>query len=239
MNKLIDSYGREVNYLRVSVTERCNFRCQYCMPEKPFSWTPKENLLSFEDMFEFMKVCIDEGINKIRITGGEPLLREDLDKFIKMIYDYEPTIDLDPVSAEEVLSIVARWAATEGRAAVITTHRLEEVERICDRILFLQDGEAILQDDLDDLRARWKLVRASGSELKADEIATWAGVRRVEAGPGWIALTVDEDASQVAERLRDAGGADVVVEGVNLREVYLTLTDYQRGRLDEALESVV
>ncbi|MEE8588111.1 MAG: GTP 3',8-cyclase MoaA [Sulfurimonadaceae bacterium] len=94
MNKLIDSYGREVNYLRVSVTERCNFRCQYCMPEKPFSWTPKENLLSFEDMFEFMKVSIDEGINKIRITGGEPLLREDLDKFIKMIYDYEPTIDL-------------------------------------------------------------------------------------------------------------------------------------------------
>ena len=94
MNKLIDSYGREVNYLRVSVTERCNFRCQYCMPEKPFSWKPKENLLGFEDMFEFMKVCIDEGINKIRITGGEPLLREDLDKFIKMIDDYEPTVDL-------------------------------------------------------------------------------------------------------------------------------------------------
>ncbi len=94
MKKLVDSYGREVNYLRVSVTERCNFRCQYCMPEKPFSWTPKENLLSFEDMFEFMKVSIDEGINKIRITGGEPLLREDLDKFIKMIFDYAPGIDL-------------------------------------------------------------------------------------------------------------------------------------------------
>ncbi len=94
MNKLIDSYGREVNYIRVSVTERCNFRCQYCMPEKPFSWKPKENLLTFEDMFTFMKVAIDEGVNKIRITGGEPLLREDLDKFIKMIYDYKPEIDL-------------------------------------------------------------------------------------------------------------------------------------------------
>jgi cyclic pyranopterin phosphate synthase len=94
MNKLVDSYGREVNYLRVSVTERCNFRCQYCMPEKPFTWVPKENLLTFEDMFEFMKVAIDEGINKIRITGGEPLLREDLDKLIKMIYDYAPTVDL-------------------------------------------------------------------------------------------------------------------------------------------------
>jgi cyclic pyranopterin phosphate synthase len=91
---LIDSYDRVVDYLRVSVTERCNFRCQYCMPEKPFSWVPKENLLSFEELFLFMKIAIDEGVKKIRITGGEPLLREDLDKFIKMIYDYEPTIDL-------------------------------------------------------------------------------------------------------------------------------------------------
>lgn len=91
---LIDSYDRVVDYLRVSVTERCNFRCTYCMPEKPFSWVPKENLLTFEELFEFMKVAIDEGVKKIRITGGEPLLREGLDKFIKMIYDYEPSVDL-------------------------------------------------------------------------------------------------------------------------------------------------
>ena len=91
---LIDGHGRKVDYLRVSVTERCNFRCQYCMPEKPFSWVPKENLLSFEDLFLFIKVAIDEGINKIRITGGEPTLRVDLDKFVKMIHDYKPDIDL-------------------------------------------------------------------------------------------------------------------------------------------------
>ena len=91
---LIDGHGRKVNYLRVSVTERCNFRCQYCMPEKPFSWVPKENLLSFDELFKFIKVAIDEGIDKIRITGGEPLLREDLDKFIKLISDYKPDIDL-------------------------------------------------------------------------------------------------------------------------------------------------
>ena len=91
---LIDSYGRTVDYLRVSVTERCNFRCQYCMPEKPFSWVPKENLLRFEELFEFIRVCIDEGVKKIRITGGEPLLREGLDAFVKMICDYAPEIDL-------------------------------------------------------------------------------------------------------------------------------------------------
>jgi len=91
---LIDGHGRKVDYLRISVTERCNFRCQYCMPEKPFSWVPKENLLSFEELFLFVKVAIDEGVTKIRLTGGEPLLRENLDTFIKMISDYKPDIDL-------------------------------------------------------------------------------------------------------------------------------------------------
>ena len=91
---LIDGHGRTVNYLRVSVTERCNFRCQYCMPEKPFSWVPRENLLTFEELFLFIKVAIDEGVNKIRITGGEPLLREGLDEFIRMISEYKSDIDL-------------------------------------------------------------------------------------------------------------------------------------------------
>ena len=91
---LIDGHNRVVNYLRISVTERCNFRCQYCMPEKPFSWVPQGNLLSYEDMFEFVKVAIDEGITKIRLTGGEPLLRAGLDGFVKMISSYAPDIDL-------------------------------------------------------------------------------------------------------------------------------------------------
>ena len=91
---LIDGFGRKVDYLRVSVTERCNFRCQYCMPEKPFSWVPRENLLSYEDLFKFIKVGIDEGIKKVRVTGGEPLLRDDLDYFIKLVNDYKNDIDL-------------------------------------------------------------------------------------------------------------------------------------------------
>jgi len=91
---LIDGHNRIVDYLRVSVTERCNFRCQYCMPEKPFNWVPHENLLSYDELFSFIKIGIDEGIKKVRITGGEPLLRKELDKFIKMISDYAPNVDL-------------------------------------------------------------------------------------------------------------------------------------------------
>ncbi len=111
---LIDGHGRTVNYLRVSVTERCNFRCQYCMPEKPFSWVPKENLLSFEELFLFMKVAMDEGVNKIRITGGEPLLREDLDTFIKMIHDYKPDIDLALTTNGYLLPQVAKKLKDAG-----------------------------------------------------------------------------------------------------------------------------
>ena len=111
---LIDGFGRKVDYLRVSVTERCNFRCQYCMPEKPFSWVPRENLLSYEDMFKFIKVSIDEGIKKVRITGGEPLLREGLDIFLKMIFDYKNDIDLALTTNGFLLSKVAQRLKDAG-----------------------------------------------------------------------------------------------------------------------------
>ena len=111
---LIDGHGRKHDYLRVSVTERCNFRCQYCMPEKPFSWVPKENLLSYEDLFKFIKAAIDEGITKVRITGGEPLLREGLDTFIKMVYDYKNDIDLALTTNAFLLPKVAQKLKDAG-----------------------------------------------------------------------------------------------------------------------------
>jgi cyclic pyranopterin phosphate synthase len=64
------------------------------MPDKPFSWVPRENLLSFEELFLFIKAAMDEGIDKVRITGGEPLLREGLDNFVAMIYNHNPDVDL-------------------------------------------------------------------------------------------------------------------------------------------------
>jgi GTP 3',8-cyclase len=111
---LIDSYDRVVDYIRVSVTERCNFRCNYCMPEKPFSWVPKENLLRFEELFEFLKIAMDEGVKKIRITGGEPLLREDLDKFIAMIHNYKNDIDLSMTTNAYLLKDSAKRLKDAG-----------------------------------------------------------------------------------------------------------------------------
>ncbi len=111
---LIDGYGRKVEYLRVSVTERCNFRCQYCMPEKPFSWVPREKLLTYEELFKFVKVSIDEGIKKVRITGGEPLLREGLENFVEMISKYKQDIDLALTTNGYLLPQAAQKLANAG-----------------------------------------------------------------------------------------------------------------------------
>ena len=118
---LIDKYGRQVDYLRISVTGRCNFRCQYCMPEKPFSWVPRENLLNYEELFKFVKIAIDEGVTKIRITGGEPLLREHLDRFINMIYNYKQNIDLALTTNGFLLKSVAKKLKDAGLKRINTS----------------------------------------------------------------------------------------------------------------------
>lgn len=91
---LVDSYGRVIDYLRISLTQRCNFRCLYCMPKVPFEYVPKENVLTYEELFLFVKLFIDKGGKKIRLTGGEPLVRKDVHKFIKMINDYKSDVDI-------------------------------------------------------------------------------------------------------------------------------------------------
>lgn len=92
---LIDKYGRVIDYLRISVTELCNFKCQYCMPEDgELNRLNRDNILSYEEMFGFVKICLDNGVKKIRLTGGEPLVRKDIERFIAMINEYKPGLDL-------------------------------------------------------------------------------------------------------------------------------------------------
>lgn len=75
---MIDSYGRVARKLRISVTDRCNFRCTYCMPEEGLNWLAREQLLSYEEILRLARILVSAGIDSIRLTGGEPLLRRDL-----------------------------------------------------------------------------------------------------------------------------------------------------------------
>src|SRR5438128_6004430 len=80
-NTLLDGFGRVHNNLRISVTDRCNLRCTYCMPEDVV-FMPRDELLTFEEIAQFVRVAATLGIDKVRLTGGEPLLRRDLPKLV-------------------------------------------------------------------------------------------------------------------------------------------------------------
>lgn len=92
--QLIDTYGRVHDALRISVTDRCNIRCFYCMPAEPVGFLATEHLLSFEQIARIVRVLSAQGVHKLRITGGEPLLRPKLPELIRMLAGIEGITDL-------------------------------------------------------------------------------------------------------------------------------------------------
>src|SRR6267378_653452 len=113
-NRLVDSHGRVLRDLRVSLTDRCNFRCLYCLPETEAAqnfyrghwaqmpdtapitrqWVPRTNLLSFEEIERVVRLFVASGITKIRLTGGEPLLRNDADHLVSKLAKISGVEDL-------------------------------------------------------------------------------------------------------------------------------------------------
>ena len=82
---LVDRHHRPLRSLRVSVTDRCNLRCDYCMPEDEYLWLPREDILTFEEIDALVDVFLDLGVTQVRVTGGEPLLRKDVDRLVRLL----------------------------------------------------------------------------------------------------------------------------------------------------------
>jgi GTP 3',8-cyclase len=82
---MFDRYNRHINYLRISVTDRCNLRCNYCMPEEGIKLIPRNDILSFEEITEVVRCAVKLGIDKFRLTGGEPLVRKGIVELVSMI----------------------------------------------------------------------------------------------------------------------------------------------------------
>jgi len=91
---LKDSFGRAIRDLRISITDRCNFRCFYCMPTEAMEWKPKPEILSYEEIITLAEIFIALGVNKLRVTGGEPMLRRDLESLIERLGQIEGIEDL-------------------------------------------------------------------------------------------------------------------------------------------------
>lgn len=118
---LRDKFGRSIRDLRISVTDRCNFRCTYCMPKEEyqnFDFLPKNQIMSYEEISSVVRTLIPMGLKKIRITGGEPLLRKDLVKLIEMIRELESSIDIAITTNGVLLSKYAHELAKAGLSRV-------------------------------------------------------------------------------------------------------------------------
>lgn len=94
MNKLMDNWGREISYLRVSITDRCNYRCIYCKPEEQFEFIPHEEILRYEEIVDIIEEAVNLGVTKVRITGGEPLARKGVVDFIKKLREIKKLEDI-------------------------------------------------------------------------------------------------------------------------------------------------
>ena len=92
MGKLIDSFGRQISYVRLAVTDRCNLRCQYCMPAQGIDIVPRKELLTYKEMYRITRVLTELGVNKVRLTGGEPFARKDFISFLEML-SYNDLLD--------------------------------------------------------------------------------------------------------------------------------------------------
>lgn len=135
-NRLIDSFGRAHTYLRISVTDRCNLRCRYCMPADGLVWKKKDQLLSYEEIERLARIFVSMGIEKIRLTGGEPLVRKDLLTLVQKLAKIENLKTLAMTTNATLLAPQAKALRQAGLTHLnisldsLRKERFEEITRL-------------------------------------------------------------------------------------------------------------
>jgi GTP 3',8-cyclase len=133
-------WGREIHSLRVSVTDRCNFRCRYCMPAEGLPWLPKPELLSFEEIRRLVAVMASMGVRDVRLTGGEPLVRRDLPELVRMLAS-TPGVD--------DLALTTNGVLLDRLAAPLVAAGLRRVNVSLDSLSHIRFAEITRRDALD------------------------------------------------------------------------------------------
>ena len=128
MTTLRDQFGRSIEYLRISVTDRCNFRCVYCMPETGMQWLPKADILSYEEIAEVVRQLAPLGLRRLRITGGEPTIRPQIHELIRMLRAVPDITDI-ALSTNGVRLAGDRVAAARVRARSREHERRQSARR--------------------------------------------------------------------------------------------------------------
>jgi cyclic pyranopterin phosphate synthase len=135
--RLRDTYGRVADDLRISVTDRCNFRCVYCMPAEGLRWLAREDILRFEEIHRLARIFVQRyGVRTIRLTGGEPLVRVRIEELVAMINSLDPTLDITMTTNGVLLRQKAKLLAEAGlkrvNVSLDTLHldRFKEIARV-------------------------------------------------------------------------------------------------------------
>jgi len=180
---LIDNFGRQVTYLRVSVTDRCDFRCTYCMSEK-MKFLPKKEVLSFEELCQIIEIFIERGVNKIRLTGGEPLVRKDIMQLVERISKYLANGLLNELTLTTNGSQLKRYArqlVDNGIKRInvsLDTKNAEKFTRITRRGKLSQVLEGIDAADAAGLKIKLNMVAMRDfNEHEITPMITWAHSR--------------------------------------------------------------
>jgi cyclic pyranopterin phosphate synthase len=132
---LVDAFGRIADDLRVSVTDRCNFRCTYCMPAEGLAWLPRSELLTFEELTRVVRVFVGLGVRSLKVTGGEPTVRADLPVLVRMFREVAPEADISMTTNGVLLDALAAPLAEAGLDRVTVSldsllrHRFREMTR--------------------------------------------------------------------------------------------------------------
>ena len=143
---LCDNHNRVITYLRISVTERCNFRCVYCMPAEGIELLPRDELLTFEEITRLARVASTLGLTKIRLTGGEPTVRKDLPQLIKMLREIEGIREIAMTTNAARLEVLAhplKQAGLDRLNISLDTLQRERMQHISRRDLYHQVLEGI------------------------------------------------------------------------------------------------
>jgi cyclic pyranopterin phosphate synthase len=157
----VDAFGRALGSLRISVTDRCNLRCAYCMPEESYTWLPKPDVLTFEELRTVVRAFVRLGLSKVRLTGGEPLLRRDLPHLVAMLAA-EPLSDLALTSNGVLLREQAAALRDAGLGRLTVSLDTLRPERFT--ALTRRDGLGAVLDGIE------AALAAGFAELKLDTV---------------------------------------------------------------------
>jgi cyclic pyranopterin phosphate synthase len=214
-----DGFGRRVEYLRISVTDKCNLRCVYCMPEEGLPWLKRNQLLSFEEITDVVRVMAGMGLRRLRITGGEPLVRRDLPVLVRMLRGVEGIEDI-ALSTNAVLladrAAVLRKAGVNRLNVSLDSLRPERIDAIARR----PAAEAIFRGLDAAERAGYSPIKLNCVVMRGrndDEVADFARISRerpwhirfIEVMPTGDNLGVSQEeyvsSDEILARVREIG----------------------------------